>query len=78
MRKYVNEKAVAEAVEATGNDPYQKKLLSITDMEKLLGKKKFEEVLGKLVVKPEGKPVLVKADDKRPPINSAKEDFKED
>ena len=78
MRKYVNEKAVAEAVEATGNDPYQKKLLSITDMEKLLGRKKFEEVLGKLVVKPEGKPVLVKADDKRPPINSAKEDFKED
>ena len=78
IRKYVNEKEVAEAVEATGYDPYLKKLLPITDMEKMLGKKKFEEILGKLVVKPEGKPVLVKADDKRPPINNAKEDFKED
>ena len=78
IRKYVNEKEVAEAVEATGYDPYLKKLLPITDMEKMLGKKKFEEILGKLVVKPEGKPVLVKADDKRPPINNAKEDFKEE
>lgn len=78
IRKYVNEKEVAEVVEATGYDPYLKKLLPITDMEKLLGKKKFEEILGKLVVKPEGKPCLVKADDKRPPINSAKEDFKEE
>ena len=78
VRKYVDEKAVAEAVEATGHDPFLKKLLPITDMEKLLGKKKFTEVLGNLVTKPQGKPVLVKADDKRPPLNSAKQDFKEE
>ena len=78
IRKYRNEKEVADAVIAAGFDPYQQKLLSITDMEKTLGKKKFEEILGKLVVKPDGKPVLVKAEDKRPPINSANEDFKED
>ena len=39
---------------------------------------KFEEILGDLVIKPAGKPVLVTEDDKRPPINSAKEDFKEE
>ena len=78
VRKYTNEKEVAEAVEGAGFDPYQKKLLSITEMEKMLGKKKFEEILGELYIKPQGKPVLVRADDKRQPINSAKEDFKED
>lgn len=78
IRKYKNEKEVAEAVEGAGYDPYQKKLLSITEMEKMLGKKKFQEILGELYIKPQGKSVLVRADDKRPPINSAKEDFKED
>lgn len=78
IRKHTNEKEVADAVEAAGFDPLQKKLLSITDMEKLLGKKKFQEILGKLCSKPQGKPVLVRADDKRLPFNSAKEDFKEE
>lgn len=78
VRKYVNEKDVAEAVEAAGFNPYQQKLLPITDMEKMMGKKKFEEILGELYIKPQGKPVLVRADDKRPPINTAKDDFKED
>ena len=57
-RKYVNEKEVAAAAEAAGYDPYQKKLLPITDMEKLMGKKKFEEILGELCIKPQGKPVV--------------------
>lgn len=78
IRKYTNEKSVAEAVETAGYNPWQQKLLSITEMEKMLGKKKFQEILGELCIKPQGKPVLVRADDKRPPINSAKEDFKED
>ena len=78
VRKYTNEKEVAEAAEAAGFNPYQQKLLTITDMEKLMGKKKFEEILGELYIKPQGKPVLVRADYKRPPINSAKDDFKED
>ena len=78
VRKYTNEKEVAEAVEKEGFDPYHKKLLSITDMEKMLGKKKFQEILGELCIKPQGKPVLVRADDKRPPMNTAKEDFKEE
>ena len=78
VRKYVNEKEVAEAAERAGFDPFQKKLMPITDMEKEMGKKKFEEILGGLVVKPQGKPVLVRDDDKRPPMNRAENDFKED
>ena len=44
-----------------------------------MGKKKFQEVLGKLVYKPEGKVVLVPESDKREPINlaTANEDFAE-
>lgn len=47
------------------------KLKGITDIEKLLGKKTFAEVLGSYVVKPPGKPTLVCSEDKRPAINSA-------
>lgn len=78
IRKYLNEKLAAEAVTAAGFDPYEQKILSITEMQKMLGKKKFEEILGKLVVKPAGKPVLVSGDDKRPEWNTAKDDFKEE
>jgi hypothetical protein len=48
-------------------------------MEKLLGKKKFADLLGGLVVKPQGKPVLVTESDKRNAItvNSAAEDFQD-
>jgi len=78
IRKYVNEQAVAERVTEAGYDPYEKKLKTITEMEKLLGKKKFQDILGELCIKPQGKPVLVEAGDKRPAINNAKEDFKEE
>ncbi len=68
-RKYVNEEAVAVA--AAGFDPYEKKVLGITAMTALMGKKKFEEVLGGLIHKPSGKPVLVPLSDKRPAMNTA-------
>ena len=46
-------------------------------MTSLLGKKKFEELLGGLTVKPEGKPTLVSKSDKRPAMkNTAENDFK--
>lgn len=47
-----------------------RKLLGITAMERLLGKKAFSE-LNDLVVKPAGKPTLAPESDKRPEINAA-------
>ena len=76
-RKYTDEAAAADLVIAAGKDPYEKKLLGITAMTALLGKKVFEDILGGLTYKPPGKPVLVTADDKRPEFNSAYEDFDE-
>jgi phage protein len=52
-------------------------LLGITAMTGLLGKKKFEELIGSFVVKPQGKPTLAPMSDKRPAMNSAADDFKE-
>ena len=75
-RKYTDENAVADTVKKAGFDPYEPKLLGITAMEKLLGKKKFAEILNRLVEKPQGKPALVPETDKRPPMNTAAEDFK--
>lgn len=75
IRKYTDEKSVAEVAIAAGYDPFEKRLLSITEMQKQMGKKKFEEILGELVVKPQGKPSLVREDDKRPALNDAKKDF---
>lgn len=77
-RKYTDETAVADAVIKAGKDPYEKKLLGITAMTKLLGKTKFENLLSELIEKPQGKPTLVPITDKRKEINTANEDFKED
>lgn len=78
VRKYKDETAVAETVANAGFDPFEKSVLGITAMTKLLGKSKFEELLGGLVVKPKGKPTLVPNTDKRAAINTAADDFKED
>ena len=76
-RRYSDEAAVAAVVAEAGYDPYEKKVLGITAMTSLLGKKKFEEVVGSYIVKPQGKPALVPESDKRPAINTAYEDFSE-
>lgn len=78
VRKYTDETAVSEAAEAAGyHDIYDKRLITLTAMEKLMGKKTFNEVLGGLVVKPVGKPTLVPESDKRPAldIRSAESEF---
>ena len=78
VRKYVNDEAVAATVLEAGYDPYEKKLLGLTEMQKRLGKSKFEELLGSLIHRPQGKPTLVPESDKRPAITTAIADFYED
>jgi len=80
VRKYTDEVAVAKAANAAGyHDIYKKSLISITEMERLMGKQEFSEVLGGYVVKPQGKPTLVPDTDKRSAINVSdpNNDFKE-
>ena len=79
IRKYSDESAVVAAATAAGyRDIYKKSLIPITEMEKLMGKKTFAEILGGLVIKPQGKPTLVPASDKRPAIHTgANHDFSE-
>ena len=58
---------------------YEKKVIGITAMTKMLGKTKFEELLSGLIEKPQGKPTLVPMSDNRPAMkNTAFNDFKED
>ena len=77
-RKYSNEEAVIEAANAAGyHDIFRKSLIPLTEMEKLMGKQEFHDILGGLIVKPAGKPTLVPVSDKRPAITSANIDFNE-
>lgn len=78
VRKYTDENAVAEAAQAAGYaDIYDRRLITLTAMERLMGKKTFTEAVGGLVVKPVGKPTLVPDTDKRPAldIHSAQTEF---
>lgn len=79
-RKYADDQKVAASLMQAGYDEamlYERKLYGITAMEKLVGKKKLSDILGDLIIKPQGKPVLVPESDKRPELNSVTEDFKE-
>ena len=44
------------------------KLKGISAIEKLFGKKKVDEALKDVIIKPQGKPTLVSEDDKRPAL----------
>lgn len=80
VRKYKDEDAIADKALASGyKDIYRKSLIPMTEMQKLMGKTKFEEILGSLIYKPPGKPTLVPNSDKRPAMNvaDAKNEFNE-
>lgn len=78
-RTITDEEALAQLLISKGyteDKIYKPKALEgITNLEKVIGKKKFTELAGKLVIKPVGKPTLVTIDDKRPELNSADDDF---
>ena len=78
-RKYTDADAVADRLIDAGvpeDVVYDRNVRGITAMEQILGKKKFAEHLADLVVKPPGKPTLVREEDKRPALSSAAADFK--
>ena len=50
-------------------------LKTITELEKICGKKRFAELMDGCIVQPEGKPPLVAESDKRPAIDPTADDF---
>jgi Protein of unknown function (DUF2800). len=78
VRKYADEEKVATAAITNGYENiYKKSLIGLTEMTKLMGKKKFDEILGEFIIKPKGKPSLVPIMDKRTAIkvNSVENEF---
>lgn len=68
-RRFTDELKVVAAMKAAGYDEsllYERKLITLTQMEKDFGKKAVAETLGELIVKPQGKPTLAPAKDKCP------------
>ncbi len=81
VRKYKDEERIASIAKENGyTDIYKKSVIPITEMEKLMGKKTFDELLGKEVYKPQGKPTLVPVTDKRQEMNvtNVNDEFKKE
>lgn len=77
-RQFIDMKSVAEAAEKAGyTDIYKTEMISLTEFEKLMGRKKFKEILGEYVVKPPGKLSLVPDSDPREAVDleSAEDEF---
>ena len=69
-RVFTDTKAVVETATQNGyTDLYKQQLISLTEFEKMMGKKKFAELLGEFVAKPPGKLALVPDSDPRPPVD---------
>lgn len=81
IRKITNPTAVMKLLSKEGfaKESYIKptELRSITDLEKLIGKKRFGAICAEYINKPQGKPTLVPESDKRPAFNQAADDFKD-
>lgn len=73
-RRFTDLDAAFNAIEATGISEamlYERKPISLTAAEKLLGKKHFNEVCGEWVDEPKGAPTLAPESDKRPAYDAA-------
>lgn len=69
-RVFTDTKAVVDTAVANGyTDLYKQQLITLTEFEKMMGKKRFNELLGAYVAKPPGKLTLVPEDDPRPPVD---------
>ena len=69
-RIFTDPRAVVDiAVQNGYTDLYKQQLITLTEFEKMMGKKRFNELLGEYVTKPPGKLTLVPEDDPRPPVD---------
>ena len=71
-RTFTDMDEALKAIQAEGYDEamlYERKPKTLTELEKLMGKKAFAEKIGKFVTKPQGKLTLVDASDKRESYN---------
>ena len=69
-RIFTDTKAVVDVAVQNGyTDLYKQTLITLTEFEKMMGKKKFNELLGEYVAKPPGKLALVPESDPREPVD---------
>ena len=69
VRTFTDVKAVVKTATDNGyTNIYKQQLISLTEFEKLMGKKRFAELLGKYIIKPPGKLSLVPESDPRPAV----------
>lgn len=80
VRNIINKEAAAVALSQAGyktTEIYRpQELRTITELEKLVGKKQFNAICGEWIDKPQGKPTLAPESDKRPAIDPVADDFK--
>ena len=80
IRKITDTDSVADALTKSGytqSDIYKPiEMRTITELEKLVGKKQFAALCGEWVNKPQGKPTLAPESDKRKAIDPIADDFK--
>lgn len=83
LRQFTDTDQALSVAKAAGIDEamlYVKKPITLSELEKIMGKKPFSETLGAYVVKPAGKPALAQSSDKRKAITNktnARSDFEE-
>ena len=81
VRKITDQDGAALALNKAGyktTEIYKpQELRTITDLEKLTGKKQFAVICGEYIEKPQGKPTLAPESDKRPAIDPLADDFKD-
>ena len=76
LRAWRDESKVIETLsDKLGDKLYTKKMVTVAQAEKLVGKKAFSDLSPELVVKPDGKPTLVPVTDKREALKNIADMF---
>ena len=75
VRRFRDDVQAAQTLEAAGISPYERRMKTLSEIEKELGKRRFSELLSDQIIKPTGRSTLVPRADKRPEITTAALDF---